>query len=62
MWDLPMDSHRYFVEQLGGQHAYSMLSVRFVKFLQNVQKSDKVAVQFRLRKVQNNVNTVTGKL
>ena len=61
MWDLPMDSHRYFVEQLGGQHAYSMLSVRFVKFLQNVQKSDKVAVQFMLRKVQNNVNTVTGK-
>ena len=61
MWNLPMDSHRYFVEQLGGQHAYSMLSVRFVKFLQNVQKSDKVAVQFMLRKAQNDVNTITGK-
>ena len=38
-----------------------MLSVRSVKFLQNVQKSDKVAVQFMLRKAQNDVNTITGK-
>ena len=36
MWNLPMDSID--------------ISVRFVKFLQNVQKSDKVAVQFMLRK------------
>lgn len=61
MWNLPTDSHRYLIEQLGGEHAYSMIYLRFVKFLQNVQRSEKVAVQFVLRRVLQNVNTITGR-
>ena len=36
-----------------------MLVARFVKFLQNVKKSPKLAAQFLLQKVLNNVNTVS---
>ena len=56
-----MQTHRYLVEPLGGEHAYTMLITRFVKFLQNIKKSPKLATQLMLQKVYNNVNTVTGK-
>ena len=61
MWELPFNSHRYLVEQLGGDHAFSMLIMRFVNFIKNIQKSDKIGVQLMLRKVINNVDTVTGR-
>ena len=38
-----------------------MLVSRFVKFIQNTKKSPKLATQFMLQKVFNNVNTVTGR-
>ena len=41
MWDLPNDSHRYFVEPLGGIHARSMLVSRYVSFLQSTKRSKK---------------------
>ena len=56
-----MQTHRYLVEPLGGEHAYTMLITRFVKFLQNIKKSPKLAAQLMLQKVYNNVNTMTGK-
>ena len=61
MWLLPFNAHRYLIEPLGGDHAFTMALVRFVKFLQNIQKSSKMAVQCMLTKVLKNVSTVTGK-
>ena len=61
MWALPMQTHRYLIEPLAGEHALTMLISRFVKFLQNIKKSPKLAAQFLLQKVLENVNTVTGR-
>ena len=61
MWDVSRETHRYMVEELGGQHAQSMLIVRYVKFLQSMKKSTKLPVQFLLEKVANDMRTVTGK-
>ena len=61
MWELPVQAHRCLIEPLGGEHAHTMLISRFVKFLQNIKKSPKLAAQFMLQKVINNVSTVTGK-
>ena len=61
MWDLPLQAHRYLIEELGGQHAQSMLITRYVKFLQSVTRSPKTCVKFLLQKVIGNMNTITGK-
>ena len=61
MWLLPFNAHRYLIEPLAGEHAYTMVLVRFVKFIQNIKKSAKMAVQCMLHKVIENVSTVTGK-
>ena len=36
MWNLPYNAHRYLIEQLAGEHAFSMLCIRFVKFMQSI--------------------------
>ena len=61
MWGLPLQAHRYLLTQLGGTHAQEMLVSRYVKFLQSIQKSDKLAVKLMLQKVLYNVATVTGR-
>ena len=61
MWELPVNTHRHLIEPLGGQHMYSMILARYVKFLQSILKSPKVAVRYLLMKVMNNCNTQTGK-
>lgn len=61
MWDLPNNSHRYFVEPLGGIHARSMLVSRYVSFMQSTKRSPKFTVQLLLQMVQNDMETVTGK-
>ena len=61
MWGLPPQAHRYLIEELGGQHAQTMLIIRFVRFLQFLKSSDKLCVQLLLQKVSRNVNTITGK-
>ena len=38
-----------------------MIISRYVKFLQSIQKSDKLAVKFMLQKVIGNVETITGR-
>ena len=60
MWDLPFNSHRYFMEPFGGTHAKTMLICRYIKFIQNLRKSTKPGVIFLLQKVMTNVNTITG--
>ena len=61
MWGLPLQAHRYLITQLGGTHAQEMLISRYVKFMQSIQKSDKLAVKYMQQKVFNNVETVTGR-
>ena len=61
MWDLPNNSHRYFVEPLGGTHAKSMLMSRYVSFIQSAKRSAKLVVQQLLQMTKDNVETVTGK-
>ena len=60
MWDLPYNTHRHLIEPLGGQHVYSMILARYVKFVQSISKSSKLAIRYLLQKVKNNYNTQTG--
>ena len=61
MWDIPVNSHRYFVEPLGGMHAETMLITRYISFVQSLRKSTRPSVIYLLEKVMQNVNTVTGR-
>ena len=59
MWDLPVNSHKYLIEPLGGTDAYSMIISRFVSFLQNASKSTKLGVQLMVQKVLRHARTTT---
>ena len=61
MWGLPLASHRFLVEALGGTHARTMLFSRFASFIQSLLRSEKAPVLLLLFKVCDNVNTITGK-
>jgi hypothetical protein len=61
MWELPFNSHRYFIEPLGGLHARNMLYSRYVTFVQSAKKSTKMTVQMLLQMVKDDMQTVTGK-
>ena len=61
MWDLPVNSHRSFIESLGGTHAKSMLMSRYFNFIQSVVKSKRKAVLFLFHRCKDNLMTVTGK-
>ena len=60
MWGLPLASHRYFIEALGGTHARTMMFTRFISFVQSIMKSQKFLAILLLQKVCLNVETVTG--
>ena len=62
MWNLPRESHRYFIEPLGGTHAQVMIYTRFIKFIQNIQnKCNKNSAKYLLELIKNDTNTVTGR-
>ena len=61
MWKLPINTHRYFIEPLGGIHAKTMLYCRVTKFVQSILKSDKKAAIYLLHKTINDKRTITGK-
>ena len=61
MWQLPYNTHRFFIEPLGGCHAKTMIYCRFVKFIQSILKTDKKAVIYLLFKVIDDQRTITGK-
>ena len=61
MWDLPVNSHRTFIEGLGGTHAKTMLMSRYINFIQSVVKSKRKAVLFLFQRCKDNLMTVTGK-
>ena len=48
MWDLPLKTHRHFIEALGGMHAKTMLYTRFTKFIQQVRNNKKEAFVYLL--------------
>ena len=40
MWDIPIQSHRYLMESLGGTHLKTMLYTRFVKFIRSIKSGN----------------------
>ena len=61
MWKLPYQTHRYFIEPLGGTHLKNMLFSRFTKFLQSIEKTNKNAAVYLLNRTIYNQRTITGK-
>ena len=62
MWNLPRESHRYFMEPLGGTHATVMIYTRFIKFIQNIQnKCTKNSAKYLLELIKNDTKTITGR-
>ena len=61
MWKVPLNTHRYFIEPLGGTHAKTMMYCRFTKFTQSILKSDKKAAIHLLYKTIDDKRTITGK-
>ena len=58
MWDLPLITHRRFIEPLGGPHAQAMSN--YVRFIQSIRNCNKLAVIYLLDKVRSNLETMTG--
>ena len=61
MWDLPLQTHRYLIEALGGIHLETMLFLRFTKFIQSINSGIKEAPIYLLDMIKNNTNTITGR-
>ena len=61
MWELPRETHRIFIEPLGGLHAKTMLYTRFIKFIQSIMKGKKAAPIYLLELIKNNTQTITGR-
>ena len=61
MWDIPMNSQRWFMESLGGTHAQVMLVTRYINFIKSLQKSSRRAVLLLFQKYRKNLQTVTGR-
>ena len=60
MWNLPDNTHRMFIESLGGTHAEVMLYSRYTNFLQSIRKSGKLAATYLLEKTHADLTTMTG--
>ena len=60
MWDLPYNTHRKFIETLGGVHCQTMIYSRYVNFIQSIRKCTKLPVIYLLEKVCRDQNTMTG--
>ena len=60
MWNLPRDTHRTFIEPLGGPHAQTLIYTQYIGFIQSIRKSNKRAVMYLLEKVLQDMNTMTG--
>ena len=60
MWNLPHNTHRMFIESLGGTHAEVMLYSRYTNFLQSIRKSGKLAATYLLEKTHADLTTMTG--
>ena len=61
MYDLPLQTHRYFIEPLSGaKHWKFVLIERFLGFLEQILKSRKTVPKHILKYVKHDVKSVTG--
>ena len=61
MYDLPRESHRYFVEELSGSpHVKRILIKRFLSFTESVRKSKKNCLRNVFMKIRYDTQSVTG--
>ena len=61
MFDLPLSTHRYFVEPVSGKvHLMNMLMKRFLAFLNQIENSKKSIPKKILRCVKNDARSNTG--
>ena len=61
MFDLPLSTHRYFVQPVSTKiHVKNLLMKRFLSFLSQVQKSSKLLPGLLLNLVKHDVRSSTG--
>jgi len=61
LFDLPRETHRYFIEPISeNMHLKSLLCSRYVSFYTSLQKSMKLSIRFLANISVNNVQTVLG--
>ena len=61
MWNLPLQSHKYLIEPLGGRHLKTMLYSRFLKFIHSIETGNKISAKYLLEIIKKNTETVTGR-
>ena len=61
MCDLPLETHRYFIEPISGvKHLKFILIERFLGFLEQILKFRKTGPKHILKYVKHDVKSVTG--
>ena len=61
MFDLPLSTHRYFLEHLAGtQHLKAVLIKRFLNFIQQIEKSPKTLPNLLLKTIRRDCRSTTG--
>ena len=62
IWDIPRETHRYFLEPVSNQcHLKFSLMKRFLSFRNQIQKSEKSTLKALFSICQNDCRSVTGK-
>ena len=62
MYELPVDTHRYFVEAMSDtKHVRTLLYERFVGFLDQIEKSPKNLPKQLLETIRLDVRSITGR-
>ena len=61
MWDVPRETHRRFIEPLGGKHAASIIACNYASFIRFVSKSSKMAPLFALNRSLCDARTLTAR-
>ena len=61
MFNLPLETHRYFIEPISGKpHAKTTMMKNFLRFCELVMRSGKSALKRVFLQVKRNVKTITG--
>ena len=61
MFDLPLSTHRFLIEPISGSpHLSRTLVRRYLSFIENINKSKKVALRELLEVAQRDARTTTG--
>ena len=60
MWNVPHDTHRRFIEPLGGRHGACRIALNFASFVKFVSSCNKFPAIYLLHKCLNDKRTVTA--